>query len=594
MKINRHAVGSNKRGLTSGKQIKHALMIFVIPFILFLVSYNVYALRSINRSLAETGNNLIYIYKNQMENEINSMQKSIVDIMANDSDFQSLVYARTLYEKYGCMQNMIGKFRRMFATNTGVSGCIILDAESELIREAYVDNGSYSYSDKESFKTILREHAENEELIREGWKICEVNGRSYLARVFFRSNVYIMGLYDLERTQIPQNVPGSDEDAFLFFADINMNPITSRDEADGSGISLKEAKAGDYYFSGSRMRYLIVQEKMENLPVWIIYAVPNYGIFMSSDRMPLLFMLITVVLVFLLWISFRMLEEKYLKPFQKLIETMNVICNGDLEAKMNEDHQILEFNTMSQAFNKMMEEIRTLKIASYEYKIETQQAMLQYLQIQIRPHFFLNCLKNLYGLAEEGKSREIQQTILVLSEHLRFIMRDDFQLVPLETELESVKNFCLLSLLTSSYSVSCQIQIEERLKKFEIPPISILTFVENAIKHGSRTDRPLKMQIRVSSLSGDGERYLSILIMDNGPGFTEKSLKELNGKGKGSYDGKHVGVQNVKHRFSLIYGDRATFLFSNMTGSGACVQILVPIEEEKDRKENAGDECADH
>lgn len=66
---------------------------------------------------------------------------------------------------------------------------------------------------------------------------------------------------------------------------------------------------------------------------------------------------------------------------------MDAVKNGNMEAKMNDENVIQEFHILSKAFNEMLDEIKTLKISSYEYQLEMQQAKLQYLQIQIRPHF---------------------------------------------------------------------------------------------------------------------------------------------------------------------------------------------------------------
>lgn len=577
--------GGEKAAISSGIQIKKALMIFVIPFVVFLVSYNMYSIGVLNEGLAKTGQNLIYMYKNQILSEIEVLQKSIVDIMANDSDFQQMIYARAKYEKYGWMQKVTKKFQRVFSTNTAAGGCIIYEAESDLMQEIYVESNRYNYTDKEEFKKILRGFAKDEELLREGWRVQEINGKYYLFRVFFKRNIFIMGIYDLNRTQMPQNYTENDPGMFLFFTDLSMNPITSVNEVMAYNISVNAQPEGDYEFSGNPKRYLLVQDNMGELPFRVVYAAPYYGVFLSSNKVPVLFMLISIVLVVLLGISFRTLEKRYLKPFRKLVETMDAVRDGNMEAKMDGENAILEFRILSRAFNEMMEEIKELKISSYEYQIEMQQARLQYLQIQIRPHFFLNCLKNLYGLAEEGKSAQIQKMILVLSEHLRYMMRDNFSLIPIEKELQSVENYILLQQLTSQYPVFCQIDMEKGLEKYEIPPVSILAFVENAIKHANLVNKQLKIQIRISSWKGEEGSFLSITILDNGLGFSEESLKELNGKKNYSYDGRHVGIQNVQHRCSLIYKGKVTFLFSNMTGSGACIQIMIPFAEAEGRHE---------
>lgn len=93
-----------------------------------------------------------------------------------------------------------------------------------------------------------------------------------------------------------------------------------------------------------------------------------------------------------------------------------------------------------------MERIRQLKITSYEKELEAKHAKLQYLQLQIRPHFYLNCLKNLYALAETKQYHSIQNTILALSGYLRFIFRDNMKRIPLSQELRSIRDYMQLRL----------------------------------------------------------------------------------------------------------------------------------------------------
>ncbi|WP_411655261.1 sensor histidine kinase [Anaeromassilibacillus sp. SJQ-1] len=140
----------------------------------------------------------------------------------------------------------------------------------------------------------------------------------------------------------------------------------------------------------------------------------------------------------------------FFKPMEQLVQTMNAIKCGDLDAKMETDYRVVEFKQLSDTFNGMMEEIKSLKIAVYEKELELQKAQLQYLQIQIRPHFFLNCLKNLYALAQERRFEQIQQMILALSDYLRYLFSDNMTLVPLRDELQSVRRYLLLQQMSAS------------------------------------------------------------------------------------------------------------------------------------------------
>ena len=103
------------------------------------------------------------------------------------------------------------------------------------------------------------------------------------------------------------------------------------------------------------------------------------------------------------------------------METMQKVGNGNLSLRVNDNYDLLELQRFGQAFNEMLTKINDLKLEAYEKKLDLKQAQLQYLQLQIRPHFYLNCLKSLYGMAEKKQYGEIQESILALSEYFRYI-----------------------------------------------------------------------------------------------------------------------------------------------------------------------------
>lgn len=74
----------------------------------------------------------------------------------------------------------------------------------------------------------------------------------------------------------------------------------------------------------------------------------------------------------------------------------------------------------------MITEIQNQKLASWEQERQKNKAELQYFQIQLRPHFFLNCLKNLYAMAEIGWYDHMQDMILQISRHLRYFFKRSF------------------------------------------------------------------------------------------------------------------------------------------------------------------------
>lgn len=558
------------------QRIIQVMMIFIIPFIIFLISYNIYTLKVLNDTLIQSGVNNLNIYYNPIENELNHAENSMVKVMANDASFQQMLYSSKYSDVFVYSQNVINNLNQALYFDKAITCTIVYNSKQDVIREKYT--GNYTFSEKEQIRYMLRNKIENKQIENNRWVIEKVNDKFYLCRILNKRDNYLMVLYDFNKIDKPQDYPSNVKNAFLFFANDSMQAMTSQDEIEEKGIVLEGRKEQEHFITGDNQKYLVVQKKMKYDNSRILYAVPYYNFMQSMSKVPFFFLIASVFVLFLLILSFKLLDVYFLSPMKKSVNTMKEIKEGNLDAKMSYSN-IMEFNTLAETFNEMIEEIKVLNITRYQNEIEIQQAKLQYLQIQIRPHFYINCLKNLYGLVGEKKYLQMEETILAMSAHLRYMFKDMFKMVTVDEEMQSIKNYVLLQQIMSLCKVSCNIEVNPCLEKYFIPPLSILTFVENSIKHGNQGNKQLIIQIKVGLLDSPDEKYINITILDNGPGFPQKSLDELNKQKDFTYKTSQIGIENVKHRFSLIYQDKCTFLFSNINGSGASIQIFIPVDE---------------
>ena len=197
---------------------------------------------------------------------------------------------------------------------------------------------------------------------------------------------------------------------------------------------------------------------------------------------------------------------------------MEEIAEGDLNAYAEENSDVEEFRLMATTFNHMMDQIQKLKIDAYEQERRIQNATIQYLQIQIRPHFFLNCLKNFYALAEQKEYHSIQELTLALSSYLRKVITYEEDTTSVRKEMESVESYLKLSQLGLSVPVNYNIAVDEKLEEFQILPLSVLTFVENAV-NTVYSPKTLLISIRVSLLPGETpeDTYVCITILATVP-----------------------------------------------------------------------------
>jgi sensor histidine kinase YesM len=168
------------------------------------------------------------------------------------------------------------------------------------------------------------------------------------------------------------------------------------------------------------------------------------------------------------------------------------------------------------------------------------EAELKALKAQINPHFFFNTLNSIYSMSLD-KDERLPDTILQLSEMMRYFLyesKDNF--VPLEKELAVVDSYIALQTIRSGEQLKIEIKREGNVTDQKIAPLILITFLENAFKHGAKGDSEntfIRSTIRT-------EKEKLIFIVENNKGYVDEIEK-----------GKHsgLGLENVKRQLELLY-----------------------------------------
>jgi sensor histidine kinase YesM len=126
-----------------------------------------------------------------------------------------------------------------------------------------------------------------------------------------------------------------------------------------------------------------------------------------------------------------------------------------------------------------------------------------------------------------------------LSEMMRYTMKDTQQgFVLLEDEINYINNFIELQKLRLDRSVKLEYYSFEDAPLFQIAPMLLIPFVENAFKHGVNSEQ--KSHIRIEISINKAEFRLSVV---NTKVSVQQDISERSG----------LGIQNTKHRLDLIY-----------------------------------------
>ena len=291
----------------------------------------------------------------------------------------------------------------------------------------------------------------------------------------------------------------------------------------------------------------------------------------------LVFLCLCMVIGILIFIN-----RQILYPVARLIGTTREVQTGHLDKQVDYRASTREMKLLKKSFNRMIRQIKVLKIRSYEEKISRQQTELKYLQMQIRPHFYLNALTTIHSMTYKNKNEQIRSFIEALSNHLRYTIRDGVTQVTLEEEVGHIEDYIKMQEIRFPDSVLFVADIAPEVKNCLIPQFIILTFVENAFKHAMSPDKGLSLMLQGKKTEKNGRSVLIIIFEDNGNGFPDDVIRRINAPNTDQNDtgGWQIGLFNIKKTLSLFYGKAGSMVLSNSQPSGAHVELIIPLGKE--------------
>lgn len=543
------------------------LCIFLIPFLLFIILLNVYCNMVYTQRLTQNNQTRLDMYESFIAEDLEHVQYFMSDMIANDGTFAAIRYPLSDVNSYLQGQVLKEKFESVMKSIDGITAFCVLSSESNFFSGTYARE--ITYVEKDSIQAYLQALvSEEEDGMISDWRIQKIGGEYYFIKVMGQGHAYcscLIAANNLSRQQDASYLLFENGGEFISYVS-RMNELGVRIE-----------KNRNSYRSGNAGNQFVVQEYFDLLNANILLVEEYHGIW-NFRSLPVMMVIISLFFAALIFLCYRLLKRSFLSPLEEMVETMEQIRDGEAESRLNIASDVQEFRKIDTTFNSMMDRIRKLKLLAYDRLIQMQQTQLQYYQIQIRPHFYLNCLKTLYGMASSGSYGQLREMILTMSDYLRLVMKDHDVSTPLCREMDSIRAFIRLQQLSNARPPQLYEEISERLKDYGIPPISLLSYVENSLRYKRDDDTPLKILIRAQLLENEEEKVVNITIRDNGAGFPQEILDVLNDPEQRLPE-EHLGIHNIEQRFSLLFQNNCSFFYSNM--DGACVEIFLPYQKEE-------------
>ena len=192
---------------------------------------------------------------------------------------------------------------------------------------------------------------------------------------------------------------------------------------------------------------------------------------------------------------------------------------------------------------------KILELRGLEQALTKSTADLQFLRMQINPHFLFNALNTLYGTALVEGSTKTAEGIQMLGDMMRFMLHENtLDYIGMDKEIGYLKNYISLQKLRTQASPDIVIEddITQKDCNHRIAPMLLIPFVENAFKHGiSLTE---KSWIRIKLECDDQRINFEVRNSIHPSAATDPERAESG-----------IGLKNVGERLKLLYPGRYHF-----------------------------------
>ena len=542
------------------------IAVVCIPVLILFFWMNSFSIRKSQNQIYENNQNLLSLNVSQLDAELQTAADYLLN-ETTDTQQMNLFSSKDPIESYKGEILYKEKFREIIHLFQIVNGIACYSPVNGKLVYNFTD-GSENFQKRERVLNY----------IKEDWEACYQNS------MHFQTSF-------IEEEPILLYCVGNEEMLFFVWTDYQtlMQP-TLNWKLDGNsdfcfstkdGVLLTElprklealdfgGKTGGYYFSGAGDSYLITG---------VDSAVGDYRMLSVVDRKELLgvFYVIRILggaaLLFfaLVLVPFllRFLQKCIFTPVESMEKGIQKIEKGDLEVQIQNTDTSEELHHLIESFNSMVKQIKTLKIQTYEDALEKQKLELDYMQLQIEPHFYLNALNLINTMAQAEDVELIGELTENLSLYLRYIVSSRNGKTTIREEAEHIAHYLKIMEIRFGDSFQYMQEIDPAAEPVMIPPLAVQMLIENSMKYAFDIYGETRIHLKISLK----EAELSILVEDNGKGYPEKIRKDF--AEEIPPENGHIGLWNIRKRLEQMYPDRVDFRISNGKESGARTEIRI-------------------
>ncbi len=320
----------------------------------------------------------------------------------------------------------------------------------------------------------------------------------------------------------------------------------------------------------------------------------NYIFLVSADslagasKVNLRFILImgagcAVAMTFLL----MQLRRGISKPIQQIAADMKQIT---LETTGIEQSSIKELAVLTSGVNQMLAWLHKMQRQEmdsrervYQLNLRRTQAEMLAYRSQINPHFLMNTLESMSGMARYYRVEPLEELVTAMGESFRYTLRAP-DLVPLEKEIADVKNYMRIMEIRSPGKYRLMLRADEETLGISVLSLMLQPLAENALEHGFDCfEKDAACTMLLSAWIDHEKNRLHIRLADNGNGMSEEELASVRKRLRDEQppmEKHHIALNNIFRRLKIVYGDHSHMVIRSKQGFYTSVEICIPLDRE--------------
>ncbi|MCY9669369.1 sensor histidine kinase [Paenibacillus alginolyticus] len=292
--------------------------------------------------------------------------------------------------------------------------------------------------------------------------------------------------------------------------------------------------------------------------------------------------LATLLIAYLIGIGFA---TSIVRPVRALQFFMKRVKEGDFQARVDIESKD-EIGQLTNDFNKMVEKLQVLldeiyysQLREKDLQLRQKETELKVLQSQVNPHFLMNALETVRGMALEKDMTDISVLVASLARLLRYNLNHAGATISLQQEIQICDMYLRIQKYRFDDKLTYEFQIPEWAEGQIIAKFALQPLVENCVIHGIETSAQ-PVHIVISSAQVNDHQFV-VEIQDSGVGIPADKLLalQLDLLQKDMITAvSQIGIVNVHRRISYLFGDDYGLELDSEADAGTLVRIKLPLK----------------